>query len=84
MKNIIESIPSPLGKLSGWERQSISGCGHVTQVIINTPMTDDEKKYAGLVARTNFFQLIRMAVYMNEGLTFRESVIKYLRTYEHS
>lgn len=41
-------------------------------------LTDEELKYCRLVMTTDFFQLVRTAVYMSEGLTFKEATIKYL------
>lgn len=41
-------------------------------------LTEKELEYVRLVSHTNFFQLIRTAVYMQEGLSFREATIKYL------
>lgn len=55
---------------------------YVTEVIFNPPLTPSQLSYARLCARTNFYQLVLMAKYMNEGMTFEEAVVKYLRKYE--
>lgn len=41
-------------------------------------LTASELKYAQLCACIDFFQLVKTAQYMQEGLTFREATIKYL------
>lgn len=42
-------------------------------------LTESERDYCRLVATSDFFQLVRTAFYMNEGLSFRDATIKYLK-----
>lgn len=42
-------------------------------------LTKSEMDYCRLVATCDFFQLVRTAFYMNEGMSFREATIKYLK-----
>ena len=52
--------------------------GVCSQVLFErTDLTESELEYVRLVARTNFFQLIRTVVYMNEGMNFRQATTKY-------
>ncbi len=72
MKNIIEPIKS--NRIQG---NFISG-SVVASVLFLLPLTPNERDYITLVARTNFFQLVRIAHYMNEGLTLKQSVTKFI------
>lgn len=59
------------------QHASLSG-GIVSQVIFErTDLSESELEYVRLVARVNFFQLIRTVVYMNEGMNFRQATTHY-------
>lgn len=55
-----------------------TGRSHVT-VVTFPPLTPEQQHYARLCASVDFFQLTRMAKYMQEGLTFEDAARKYLQ-----
>jgi hypothetical protein len=74
----ISTIPSPFKRVMYSLHSLVSG-GFCSQVDFEGKLTASELEYCKLVARTDFFQLVRTAIYMNEGLSFRDATIKYLK-----
>lgn len=53
--------------------------GLICNVTFNN-LDDKQREYCRLVAITNFHQLVWMAEYMNSGLSFEQSIVKYLKS----
>jgi len=73
--NTVENIYSSLS--SGYAGQATIRGGVVLQVKFDS-LTPDQLEYVRLCSRTDFFQLVWMVELMNQGLTFDESVKRYL------
>ena len=54
--------------------------GFCEQITFNKwgALSEDEKEHCRILSRVNFYGLSRTALYMNDGMTFREAYTKYL------